>query len=348
MGATAAPYARTGRRFILGAMASTRRIWRDELAGGVARRVREKLTPAALIARAPMVASIVLGLAIVAQAADMALTLSGGMTAGAIARANTTLRARTGARHGGALADIVSAHLFGIAPQTMTAAGAEVVSRSPLVLTGIIATPDPHVGFAIIGASAAQSRAIYVGSEAAPGTVLVEVHPRSVVLQRGGERLTLRLTRKNLMAGAGDNDVRRLERSAQLAEAGETDDESNPGEAFAMPAPLAKPPTPDSGVVVRALDLLDTSVQGERGLRISGTGLNHKVLVSLGLEGGDVITQINGIPVGARNAPDLMDAIQAGDATLTVVKNGDASSVTLDPTSVASAAALYRQADPDY
>ena len=298
-----------------------------------------------LVARAPMAVSIVLGLAIAAQAADIAFALSGEIAAGAIAGGGTTMTAQRYATHGEALTDIMSAHLFGAPPQTMTAAEAAVASDAPLVLTGIIATSDPREGFAIIGASATQSRVIDVGSEAAPGTVLVEVYPLRVVLQRGGERLTLRLSRKDLIASGGGNGMRARER---LAEAEGVDDESSSDEAAAIPEPLDKPPTPDSGVVVRALNLLDTSIQGEQGLRISGTGLNKRVLVSLGLKGGDVITQINGIPIGAPNAPDLMNAIQAGTATLTVVKDGDASSVTLDPTSVANAAALYRQADPDY
>lgn len=301
----------------------------------------------ALVARAPIAASVVLGLAIAAQAADTAFALWGEMAAGAAGRTDTTMRAQVHTRDGAALADITSAHLFGAAPQTMTAAEAGAVSSSPLVLTGIIATTDPDEGYAIIGASATQSRTVAVGSEAAPGTVLLEVYPLRVVLQRGDEQLILRLSRKSLMVASGDSGAGRLGRAALFAEAGE-DDEANSAES-AIPEPPDKPPVPDGGVIVQALDLGETSIQGEHGLRISGTGINRQVLVSLGLKGGEVITEINGISVGARNAPDLMTAIQAGNATLTVVKNGEASSVMLDSASVANAAALYRQADPaDY
>lgn len=303
---------------------------------------------AAFVARAPIAVSVVLGLAIAAQAADVALALSGEITAGGTGRTDTAMRARVRATDGAALADITAAHLFGAAPQTITAADAGAISSLPLVLTGIIATSDPHEGYAIIGASATHSRTVPVGWEVVPGTVLVEVYPRRVVLQRGGEHLILRLPRKSLMVASGGYGAGRLGRAALLAEAGATDDESNSAET-AIPAPLDKPPVPDCGVVVQALDLGETSIQGEHGLRISGTGLNRQVLVSLGLKGGEVITEINGISVGARDAPDLMTAIQAGNATLTVVKNGEASSVMLDSASVANAAALYRQADPaDY
>lgn len=319
--------------------------WRDVLANAAARRVGGKLYLRTLLARAPLFVSIVLGIAVAAQTADIALALSGEMTAGAAARTDAGMRARGAAKHGMAFADIVSAHLFGAAPPAMAAARA--VSRSPLVLTGIIATNDPHDGFAIVGTSASRTHTVYVGSEAAPGTVLVEVHPLWVVLQRGGERLTLRLPRKDLVvASAGGNALQ--QRNDLPAPAAEPADDASAGGAFALPGPLDKPPTPNGGVLVSAFQLVSTSVGGQPGLRISGTGLNKKVLVSLGLKGGDVITQVNGIPVGARNAPDLIDAIQAGNATLTVVKNGEASSVTLDPSSVASAAELYHQADPDF
>lgn len=332
------------RCFILDFMASMLPIRPHESARQLARRMREKLTLPALIARAPTLASAVLGLALVTQAAAIALSLSGEVSAGFVARAAATTRPKLRARHGMLHVDITAAHLFGIAPQ-MTATRASVVSRSPLVLTGIIATADPHDGFAIIGTSATSARAIYVGSEAEPGTVLTEVHPLWVILQRGGERLTLRLPRKDLMAAAGAG-ARQLEGSLPAPEA--ESDEENPGGAFELPEPLPKPSIPDGAVVVRAFDLLPTSVDGEQGMRISGTGLNKKVLASLGLVGGDVITQVNGTPVDAGSGPHIMNAIQSGDVTLTVVKDGQASSVTLDPTSVANAATLYRQADPDY
>jgi len=301
----------------------------------------------ALIARAPMIASVVLGLVIAAQAVDVMVTLSGEMTAGANALSDMRASAPVDARSGLAMSDIISAHLFGVVPQAATVANARVVNRSPLVLTGIIATNDPHDGFAIIGTGATHTHTIYVGSAAAPGTVLVEVHPLWVLLQRGDERLTLRLQRKSLTAAGGATYVH--QQLADLPRAAAVDDEGSDSEqAFALPVPLQKPPTPDGGVVVSAFQLAQTSVGGEQGMRISGTGLNKKLLDSLGLVGGDVITQINGIPVGARNAPDLIDAIQSGNASLTVVKNGQASWVTLDQSSVATAAALYRQADSDY
>jgi C-terminal processing protease CtpA/Prc len=87
-------------------------------------------------------------------------------------------------------------------------------------------------------------------------------------------------------------------------------------------------------------------IDGRQGERI-GTSLNNKALAALSLSPGDVIVQINGVPVGARNAPDLMSALQSGSATLMVVKDGQETSVTIDPNSMADAASLIRQTQPD-
>jgi len=326
-------------------MASMRQTLSQQLAGARDPRTRGKLTFAALTARAPMLASVVLGLAIAAQAAAIALSLSAESGAGSGIRSAVPIGARVRVRASGEvrLEEIAAAHLFGVAPQEMTAVDARAVSRSALVLTGIIATADPREGFAIIGASPTRSRAIYVGSEAAPGTVLTEVHPQWVVLQRNGRRLTLRLPTKELTAGGSVNFLRREDSGPGAA----TADDSAGGETFATASRFSPPPLSDSATIVRAFALRLADVDGQQGERIGGTGLNRKVLASLGLSPGDVITQINGVPVGAANAPNLLSAIQSGSATLLVVKNGEAASVTLDSGSVASAATLYREVAPE-
>lgn len=319
------------------------------------RRLRSELDPrargkaTALIARAPMAVSAVLGLAIVAQAAGIALSLSTEITALPGAHSAVTIDPRERARRGLQLQDVAAAHLFGVAPQELAAANTRVVTRSPLVLTGIIATSNPSVGFAIVGSRAAGARTVYVGSLAAPGTVLAAVYPQWVVLRRGGQRLTLRLLRKDppghVRTGGGGMLAR--DASAPMgADDGNSGGGGGGGGEFALPAYLPRPKIPDGAAVVQAFALRPTNVDGQQGELISGTSLNHKSLAALGLSPGDVITQINGIPVGAPNTPDLLSAIQSGGATLMVVKDGQESSVTLDPGSVAEAAAFYRQVAP--
>jgi hypothetical protein len=327
------PCAYEGRRFILGAMAST---WENrvrELTGG-----KQKF--ALISTHAPMIVSVVLGLAVVSQAAAIVLSLSAEAAAGSGARPTGTTSEQMRANSGAAFESITAAHLFGVAPQTMTAANERAVRRSPLVLTGTIATSDPRVGYAILGSSATSTRTVYTGTEAAPGTVLAEVYPQWVVLLRGGERVTLYLPRKGASTGLAFSPVLARESPARDTD---DDDESSAG----APTYLSPPPITDGAAVLHAFALRRTMVDGRQGERIGDSSLSQKALAALNLSPGDVIVQINGVPVGARNAPDLMSALQSGNATLMVVKNGQETSVTIDPNSMADAASIVRQTQPD-
>ena len=293
---------------------------------------------AAILSRAPKVVSVVLGLAILSQAAALAWSLSVEAAAGSGGPPTRTTRAQ---RSAAGLANITAAHLFGVAPQEMTAANTRAVSRAPLVLTGVIATSDPRVGYAILGSSATSTRTVYAGTEAAPGTVLAEVYPQWVVLLRGDERMTLRLPSKGIATGG-------LVLDRALAREDAARDTPDDGEsASGVPTDLTPPPFSDGAAVLHAFALRRTMVDGQQGERIGNSTLSQKALAALSLSPGDVIVQINGVPVGARNAPDLMSVLQSGNATLMVVKNGQEMSVTIDPNSMADAAAIVRQTQPD-
>lgn len=305
--------------------------------------------PRAWLARAPLVAAVVLGVAIAVQAADIAATLFGdvGITSGSGPEAaSTTHDSRQGAAARTAISALTAAHLFGLAPSA-TATRSANVSRAPLVLTGIIATGDPADGFAILGASAETALLFHAGSQAAPGTILAEVYPRRVVLLRGAERLILTLPK----AGAaipidGESPGIRMASAAsepRLASAG-----GGSGMAAEPPPESFKPPRmSDASALMRAFSMRPVSINGQRGVRIMGTGINSATLTALGLAPGDVILQINGVAVGSRDTPDLAQALKSGSATLVVDRGGDATSVTIDSSTAATAAEDYRQASPD-
>ena len=322
-------------------MASIWRLQRFLPSGDAALPLRQMLTVPALVARAPRIARIVLGVAIAAQAVAIALSLWGDISAGSAADVAANARVRDKQRL--ALDGITAAHLFGVAPQETKVAAVTAVS-SPLVLTGTLATGDPRNGFAILGSSADRTRTIYVGSEAAPGTVLIKVYPRWVVLKRGDERLTLRFPRDNRMRGGAAGANRML-----LAEESPAPEPTDGTGAFALPTPLPRPQITNDAAVVRSFGGLvpATTVDGEQGMQIMGTAFNSKALRAMGLRSGDVIVQVNGVAVDAPNAPDLVRALQSGNVTLTVDRRGEDTSVTLDSSSIADAATAYRQADPD-
>lgn len=302
----------------------------------------------ASLARAPLIASVVLGIAVAAQAADIAVTLFGDFaiaSASGPEAAGRNRDSRPSASALTALNTLTAAHLFGFAPSAAATRSA-TVSRAPLVLTGIIATGDPTDGFAILGTSAESTHVFHAGSEAAPGTILEEVYPERVVLLQGGERLTLTLPK----AGAG------IPRGLESAGAGPSSSAPESRLASDGASGMAQEPPPgsfrpprmsDASALMRAFSMRPISVDGQRGVRIMGTGLNSATLAALGLAPGDVILQINGMAVGGRGTPDLAQALKSGSATLVVDRRGDATSVTIDPSTAATAAEDYRQAAQD-
>lgn len=311
-------------------------IWRDRL-----RALGGKKTLAQLGARAPMIVSSVLGLAIVMQAAVIGLSLWGEAAAGLGTDSTRTIRTGTQAERGTGLQNITAAQLFGASPLTMTASDTRAASRTPLVLTGTIATRDPRVGYAILGSSATNTRTVYTGTEAAPGTVLAEVYPQWVVLMRGNERVMLYLPHKGTPS-AGLAYAPALARGSPPPD---TDDDDESGSA--TPTYLPPAPITDGAAVLHAFALRRTMVDGQQGERIGNSSLSQKALATLNLAPGDVIVQINGVPVGASNTPDLMSVLQSGSTTLMVVKDGQEMSVTIDSGSMADAAAIVRQTQPD-
>lgn len=319
--------------------------WWRNLAGEIKPRPDGRRDWAALIARAPLAVSIVLGLAIAAQTATLAGALLS-ETAG-MSRAGTNVSGSERGRQRSSQTFIVlnairAAHLFGEAEVSMTA-GRTAVSRAPLVLTGTIATENPADGYAIIGTSAISTHVFHTGSQAAPGILLVEVYPQRVVLLKGAERVVLMLPHGSLGGQPGSVQFA----GARTAPAAETvADDVDTGEETAA-TDFKPPPISNAATIIRAFALRPVSIGGERGVRIMGTGLNSKTLSDLGLAPGDVILAINGVPVGSPNTPDLDKALQQGGASLMVDRNGDQTSVTIDSSSAAYAARAYNQQDSD-
>ncbi|HEV2269388.1 MAG TPA: type II secretion system protein N [Steroidobacteraceae bacterium] len=297
-----------------------------------------------LVAHGPLVATVVLGLAVAAQAAYITIALISDVAIDASSRSGA-VHSRTAPRVGAlalAVADVVRAHLFGAAP-IEAARASRIVSRAPLVLTGIIATGDPKDGFAILGSNAATARVFHTGSEAAPGVLLTEVYPQWVVVLRGDERVTLRLPQ----ASGGDQAINLSFARTAGGPPGEVADGGDDGVQLPSPSDFKPPPMSTANTLIRAFSLRPVSMGGERGVRIMGTGINSTTLSALGLAPGDVIMQINGVAIGNKNTPDLGKALSTGGVTLVVDRDGDETSVTIDASSAANAANAYRGSAPD-
>lgn len=316
--------------------------WWRTLAGEIKRRPNGRRGRTRLVARAPLAMSVVLALAIAAQAASVtaALLRETGVMSGLESGDAGLQRRGHGLLPSIALNSVAAAHLFGEAEVPMSA-GPAAASRTPLILTGIIATQDPKDGFAIIGSSAATARVSHTGSPAAPGVILAEVYPQEVVLLKGEQRLTLRLP-KGALAG----EIARTYGGTRIGPSVEVAD-SDEGSPPPSPTDFKPPPASDANTIIGAFSLRPVLIGGQRGARIMNTGLNSKTLAALGLIPGDVITEINGAPLGSKDTPDLEEAIKQGGATLTIDRDGDSTSVTIDPSTAATAAQDYRNSAPD-
>jgi type II secretory pathway component PulC len=99
------------------------------------------------------------------------------------------------------LSSILEANLFGESQAAAATAPMEA-TQEPLELQGIIASNNPGQGFALLGAAAARSALVAVGSTGPGGLILREVYADHVVLDRGGKLEYLLLPRRSNRQGA--------------------------------------------------------------------------------------------------------------------------------------------------
>jgi general secretion pathway protein C len=85
----------------------------------------------------------------------------------------------------------VKRNLFGASGEAL------IESASKLRLVGVASPASPAAGRAVFVLDNGKSRAARAGESIAPGTVLREVHPDHVLLERGGAMERLTLERKN-------------------------------------------------------------------------------------------------------------------------------------------------------
>src|SRR5258708_27186466 len=149
--------------------------WMDQLrsAGGL---------QATLLEQGPRLATIVLAGLLAIQAGFLVTAQNRGTGLGAAAGPTPDLSPPAPPVQ---LASIASAHLFGEAQNTGVHANAPPTNVQ-LLLTGVLAVPDPKRGLAIIGPTAAAGRLYTVGSALPGGVSLYAVYADRVLVSRGG------------------------------------------------------------------------------------------------------------------------------------------------------------------
>lgn len=204
---------------------------------------------------------------------------------------------------------LLQAHLFGSAP---AAAGPIQATSAPLVLTGTLAGVDPARGFAIIGENAASARLYAAGATLPVGVRLIEVYPEHVIIDRNGSRESLSLPR-SLLAGAAP---------APAARGAEPPIADNVQKLIAQEPALI-------GQVLRPQPVF---ANGQlRGFRLY-PGTDRGKFMRLGLQPGDLVTQVNNVPIGdPQHGMDILRTLGSSPtATVTVERGGATQQITID------------------
>lgn len=222
-----------------------------------------------------------------------------------------------------ALAD---AHLFGEPPaEASEPAATEPVVDAPdttlnLRLTGIVARGASDRGQAII-ASGRDTEQIYsVGDsiEGADGARLHAVYYDRVILNRGGGRLEALRLPQELAASATPRRRRAPSPPSQEQQSGSGSLRSVISDNASRITEVIRPsPHIEGGEVV--------------GFRVR-PGRNREAFEALGLESGDVVTEVNGTPLNDASAGlRLFEALgESTMANVTVLRDGESQSLAVD------------------
>jgi len=227
--------------------------------------------------------------------------------------------AATGRMPPSALAEvIVRAHLFGEAAVASDARGSDPTPEArDWRLAGTLATANPTEGIAILGPEGQLARAYRAGVEIAAGIWLREVYPDHVQIERNGQMQSLMLPRSSLTLFA--------QQTAVLA-----DREIEPPE---HPEELRTVITAESDRLA-AVMRLEPLMSGDL---VSGIvvqpGADPGMLRRLGLEPGDVVSNVDGILVTREDRVEVLrKALGSGRSIQLAITRppGDHRTVTVD------------------
>lgn len=274
-----------------------------------------------LLAKGPVIAAWVLGLAVAAQAAVLVTDLAGADAPAATEVGPVPVIPQATRLD---IVSLVNAHLFGVAKvEAQGDASAAPQTSMPLVLAGVLANSDPQKGIALIGESASSAKVFTVGAMLPGGARLHSVFSDRVVIDRGGSLESLALPRQPRLAAAsppmpqaaagGDNPI--LDRMRRMI-------------------------ADDPGIIGDVMRPQPVFAQGkQRGYRVY-PGRNRAAFSKLGLRAGDLVTAINGTPLDdpARGNEIFGTIASASEARVTVMRNGRQQELTLNMAQVANEA----------
>jgi len=223
------------------------------------------------------------------------------------------------------IATIARAPLFGALPASTPNGANAPRTRVNLVLAGTLAVKDPKAGLAIIGETAQAARLYAAGSTLPGGVRLHEVYRDRVVLDRDGALETLPLPRPT--GGSGGAPSARVSPGGNSAE---------PALSESVQKLVAQGPEV-IGEIMRPMPMY---ANGQlKGFRVYAGRDRHK-FAKLGLQPGDLVTQINGVPLGdAQHGMEILRTLGAsGTANVTIERGGATQQISVDAAQIAAMA----------
>ncbi|MEA2093686.1 MAG: type II secretion system protein GspC [Pseudomonadota bacterium] len=210
-------------------------------------------------------------------------------------------------------------HLFGKAVRATAPAKIDVPVDAPdtrlkLVLHGAFASDAPRFARAIIADPRGREEMYAIGDKVPGNAKLQEIHIDRVILMRGGRYETLRLPEERSSAGGGTT-VSHLGASKRKASA--------PSKRLSsIRQRLKKNPKSLYGLV------RTTPKKNKKGKMVGYTlkpGREPELFEQMGLQAGDVVTQINDISLNTlSNGVRALKSVQSGETvSMTVLRDGE-------------------------
>ncbi len=225
-------------------------------------------------------------------------------------------------------------HLFGTPLQQQSLQRNAPTTTLNLSLRGTLADADPRSGIAVIADAQGNERAWRVGEEIVAGVILDEVHSDRVVLKHDGVQEILALAR--------DEAAERVAPIPPDQRGGKSLRNAAPGPATDPgPLPIFAPPQLAHGALdwQKTMDKIggnpaelasnvriDPVINNGQiaGVRVFAANGDAALIGRLGLQPGDIVTAVNGIPVDsvARGQQIVESLGTAGSARVTVRRGG--------------------------
>jgi general secretion pathway protein C len=222
---------------------------------------------------------------------------------------------------------IVNAHLFGkAAPNGAPVDGSKVdapETNLSLQLKATVAAGDSKYSHAIINDGAGGEKVYFLKDAVPGGATLQSIQTDRVILSRGGALEALLLPHEGVAPGAAP-------RAPAIAAA--------PGRPAA--ATMQEALTQNASTITQVIRPQPYMPNGElKGYRVY-PGRNREQFVALGLQPGDLVTEINGMTLNnPQQAMQIFKALgETTQAQVMVERDGKSQTLTLDTSQVAAAA----------